>query len=147
MAIVYRIDNEIGITFVLWHGVVTADDFLAQVRRLTSDPDWPPSRGLHLADLRHASVDASIDEAAIETAANLYGMQGNKVVGIKAAIVAGQAFTQSVLFQRAIARFGPRVIVFDSLGVAAVWLGIDANAAERELQALHARDTDSDSDG
>ena len=42
MSIVYRIDKEKGCTLVLWDGVVTADEFLAHVRRLSSNADWPP---------------------------------------------------------------------------------------------------------
>lgn len=63
MSIVYRIDKGKGFTVVLWDGVVTADAFLAHVRRLSSDADWPPSRRLHLSDLRHTALDASMDEA------------------------------------------------------------------------------------
>ena len=72
MSIVYRIDRAQGITIVLWDGAVTADEYLAHVRRLLSDADWPLHRHRQLGDLRTASVDA-IDEATLETAAALFG--------------------------------------------------------------------------
>jgi len=143
MSIVYRIDKEKGITFVLWDGVVTADQFLAQVRRLTSDANWPPSRRLHLADLRSAAVDASIDEAILEDAAKLYAMHPNKIARIRAAIVAEEAFKKSLIFEHFVSRFaadsGASVIVFNMIDGACRWLGIDANQAEQTLRELRAQ--------
>jgi hypothetical protein len=135
---VYRIEQERGIIFVLWDGAVTADEFLAHVQRLFSDAEWPPHRRLHLSDLRAASVGTSIDEATLQTAADLYGKHP-KVASLKVAIVAGEAFEKAVIFERFVYRHVPSVIVFNSLNTACVWLGIDAGEAERTLQSLRAQ--------
>ena len=45
MSIVYRVDENLGVTFVVWDGTVTADQFLAHVRRLIADVNWPPRAG------------------------------------------------------------------------------------------------------
>jgi hypothetical protein len=87
MSIVYRIDKEKGLTVVLWEGVVTADDFLAHVRRLCSDADWPSPKRLHLSHLRFTSLDASMDAAIIEKAAHIFGThlkQGENLHGKRA---------------------------------------------------------------
>jgi hypothetical protein len=131
MSIVYHIDKEKGITVVLWDGVITADAFLAHVRRLSADADWPPSRRLHLSDLRNAALDASMDEATIEKAAEIYGKHQNKIANMKVAIVAGEPFNKAVIFERAISRYGATAIVFNFLDTACTWLGIEAAEIER----------------
>jgi len=139
MGIVYRIDKEKGCTLVRWNGVVSADAFLAHVKRLSSDPDWPPPRRLHLTDLHGTTLDASMEEAVIEKAAQLYGEHQDKVVGMKVAIVAGKAFNKAVIFERVISRYGATAIVFNFLDSACTWLGIDNDEMKRSLQQLRAK--------
>jgi hypothetical protein len=139
MGIVYRIDQEKGITFVRWDGVVTAEDFIAHVLRLTSDASWPPPGRLHLSDLRSASLDiAKVDEAILEKAAKLFGRHPEKIAKMKAAIVANEAFKKSVSFEHYAAPYGLSVIVFNTLHTACIWLGIDAGEAEGALRQLRA---------
>ena len=66
MAIAIRTGKTEACALVLWDGVVCADDFLAHVGRLCSHADWPPPDRLHLADLRIASLDASMDQSTLE---------------------------------------------------------------------------------
>jgi hypothetical protein len=134
MSIVYRIDHAQGITLVLWDGVVTADEYLAHVRQLLSDADWPPHRHRQLGDLRTASVDA-IDEATLETAAALFGKHP-EISHFKTAILASEAFNKAVIFKRFISRYRPSVIMFNSLDIACTWLGIDAHGTEHTLRLL-----------
>jgi len=136
MSIVYRIDKEKGLTVVLWEGVVTADEFLAHVRRLTSDADWPPPKRLHLSHLRFTSLDASMDDVTIEKAAHLYGNHLETGVTMKVAIVASEAFKKAVAFERVLLRYGASVVVFNFLENACTWLGIAAEEIERLLRQL-----------
>ena len=136
MSIVYRIDKEQGLTVVLWEGVVTADDFLAHVRRLSSDADWLPPKRLHLSHLRFTALDASMDAAIIEKAAHLYGNHLEKGVNLKVAIVASEAFKKAVAFERVLLRYGASVVVFNFLENACTWLGIEAEEIERTLRQL-----------
>jgi hypothetical protein len=48
MGIVYRIDQALDCTIVVWDGDITADDHVQHLVRLAADPDWPPGR--HLTD-------------------------------------------------------------------------------------------------
>ena len=136
MSIVYRIDQEKGLTLVLWEGVVTADEFLAHVRRLCSDADWPPPKRLHLSHLRFTSLDASMDDAIIDKAAHLYGTHLATGENMKVAIVASEAFKKAVAFERVLLRYGASVVVFNFLENACTWLGIAAAEIERTLQQL-----------
>ncbi len=136
MGIRYYIDQEKGITFVLWDGVVTADEFLAHVRHLSSDVNWPPPERLHISDLRRTSLDPSMDEAIITKAAKMYGEQQDKIANMRVAIVAGDAFDKAVVFERVISRYGASVIVFNVLNTACKWLGIDVTEAKPMLQRL-----------
>jgi hypothetical protein len=138
MSIVYRIDQERGIAFVVWNGVVTADEWLAHVRRLLSDADWPPAGRRHLSDLRTATPDASIDEAVMNQAADLFGAHP-MIANLKVAIVAGEAFEKAGMFERFLTRHRPFVFVFNTLNPACGWLGIDVTDAERTLQSLRAQ--------
>ena len=143
MSIVYRIDQERGLAVVLWDGRVTADEFLAHARRLLADAEWPPPEGRHLTDLRSAIVDASIDDAVLKEAADLFGTHP-KIAGLRVAIVAVDAFVQAAVdafvetgvFERLIPRHRPLMFVFDSLNPACEWLGVDANDVGRSLQSL-----------
>jgi hypothetical protein len=136
MGITYWIDQEKGITFSLWNGVVTAQDFLSHVRSLVADECWPPEGRLQLSDLQYTTVDESIDEAILKEAANLYGTQLDKLAGLRAAVVAGAAFEKTIVFGRLIAPLGPSLFVFNSLETACIWLGIDAGEAESTLRKL-----------
>lgn len=139
LSIVYRIDKKLGATFVVWAGVVGADEFLAHVRRLSSDADWPPPGHLHLSDLRTASLDPSLDDATISEAAVLYARHRHKIEKMKVAIVAGTAFDKAVVFERVLERHGATVIVFNFLDSARKWLNIDAEEVDRALQELYSR--------
>ncbi|MBI3845167.1 MAG: hypothetical protein HY292_11085 [Planctomycetes bacterium] len=136
MGIAYRIDLDRGVTFVLWDKRVTAVEFLAHVRKLISDSEWPPAKRLHLCDLRHATLDASIDEAKLKEAADLYGTKREKIAMMKIAIVAGDAFAKSTLFERFVSHYGPTVIVFNNLETACAWLGIAVSDAKQSLDGL-----------
>jgi hypothetical protein len=136
MSIVYRIEEERGVALVLWGGVVTADEWLTHVRRLVADPKWPPA--LHISDLRSAHLDPSIDEAAIQEGADLFGRH-EKFAGLRAAIVAGDAFQKARVFEDMVAHHWGLVFTFNSLDPACRWLGIDPENAEQALESLRAQ--------
>ena len=138
MTIIYHIDKQAGVTYVVWDGVVTAELYIAHVKRLLADPDWPPARGLHLSDLRSASLDSTIDKTVLEKAVAMF-REHPKTPTVKTAIVAHEAFHQALLYERLISSIEPSVIVFHSLDTACMWLGTDSEAAARELNSLRAR--------
>ncbi len=135
MGILYHMDHEKDVGYICWSGTVTAADFIAQARRNISDPDWPPQHGL-LADLRHASVNASFDAAFAAQVVKLYLPLQVKVRGLRAAIVANSLFEKAKIFERIVSGYSPSVIVFNDLDTACVWLGVDVKTAKANLQLL-----------
>ncbi len=138
MGIVYEINKELGTTFVVWDGVVGAAVFLAHVNLLSSDPHWPAPERRHLSDLRNTSLDASMDQAALEKAAGIYGTQKARITDLKVAILTHHEFDKAVAFERLLNRYGASVIVFNNPETACKWLGTDPDQAESVLQRIRA---------
>ncbi len=136
MSIAYRIDKDRRVALTRWAGPVTAEEFLAHVGGLCSDPEWPPApEGRQLCDLRFATLDGSIDGAVLEKAASLYG-QHPGIDTLRVAIVADEAFWKAAKFDELYARKGGKSIVFNALGTACAWLGLSAAETEKELVEL-----------
>ena len=136
MGILYRIDQQQGITLTVWDGAVKPAEWLAHLERMLADADWPGRRRIQISDLRTASVEG-IDEATLKAAADLLG-QDTQIANMKAAIVAGEAFKKAAQFERFIAQYRSSVIVFNTLMTACTWLGVEVEAVERGLRALRA---------
>ena len=141
MTIIYHIDKQAGITYVVWDGIVAAKQYLSHVKKLLADPDWPPARGLHLSDLRSTSIDATIDKAVLEQAVGMFA-EHPKISTIKTAIVAHGAFHQALLYEQLISPYEPSVIVFHNLNTACIWLGADSESAAQAIKSLRARARD-----
>jgi hypothetical protein len=136
LGIAYRCDRNRGITYAVWDGVVTIDEWLQSVQRQLADRDWPAGR-LYLSDLRFGSPHPSIKEAELQHMAELYGahLERLKVV-LKQAIVAPANFKEAMLFDRFISKFPIKIIVFNDVGTACTWLGTDVKDALEVLEHL-----------
>ena len=135
MGIVYRLEPDPGVAYVVWDGTVTADQWMAHVRQLLADPGWPPAGRRHLSDLRTATLDASIDDAVQKRAVELFGQHPN-IANLRVAIVAGGEFHRAGVFERLSLRYPMFVFSFNTLRPACEWLGVDADHAERILRRL-----------
>ncbi len=138
MSISYEIDQASGATYVVWDRMVSAPDFLNHANRLSSDANWPPKKRLHITDMRHAALDDSVDQAALESAAEIYGRQADKLANLRVAVVVGNEFERALAFERIMNGHGGRVVVFNYLHVACAWLGMDPNQVEPKLWQLWA---------
>lgn len=132
VAIAYRLDPLLGLTLVVWDGVVTGHDAEEQVRRLRADPDWPPGPR-HVLDVTSVrSVPTVADTKLIDMMAEMAEMRE-----IRFAVIASDAFDEATRFQEAASAVGvSRVIVFNELSTACTWLGIDLAATRTALSAL-----------
>jgi hypothetical protein len=132
VAIEYRLDRTLGLTLVVWDGVVTGHDAEEQVRRLRADPEWPPGR-LHLLDLTSVSTVPTVGETRlVEMLAEMAEMRQ-----IRFAVIAGDAFAEATRFQEAASGVGvTHVIVFNELATACAWLGIDFGETRTALHGL-----------
>jgi len=134
MGIAYRTDKKLGLTTIVWDGVVTADDWRSHLLEMFADPSWPPG-SLSLSDLRAADLSTitGADQAEI---VSLYGPRIDDVRGTKSAAVAGDNFEKSSQFESRKEPAGLRLIVFNALLNACIWLGIEEAAAEATIEEL-----------
>ena len=135
MSIMYSIDNDLGLTLVRWHGMVTAEEFLAHTHKLSTDSHWPPSKYLHLADLRTATLHESVNQDILLKIAEMYSVQP-KARSLKVAIVVtAEVFNKATVFQRLMLTY-MSVFVFISFSTACNWLNISQEKADRTLDSL-----------
>jgi hypothetical protein len=135
MPIIYSIDEDLGLTLVRWHGMVTAEEFLAHTHQLSTDSHWPPSKYLHLADLRTATLHESVNRDILLKIADMYSVYP-KVRSFKVAIVVtGESSDTAVAFHRLVETY-MSVIVFFSFSIACEWLNISHEKASRTLDSL-----------
>jgi len=134
MGIRYRIDPDVGMTFVRWSGLVTASDFLAHTARLYADAGWPPQKHLHLTDLRDARFDRSITEPLLVKMAEVYKRHPS-IERFKVAMVASNFFGQAMIFQRVL-KPSASVVVFSEFATACAWLGVTRHYADLRLRSL-----------
>jgi hypothetical protein len=139
MSIVYRVDHQKGITYVLWEGVIKEAEVEEHIKRLHADPEWPPPGRLQLVDLRSVVGGARTEPEKLKKAAELSGEDPEKIKKMKMAVVASEAFTKSTVFQGFMAAYPISVIVFNSLDTACLWLGINETDAECVMDELRGR--------
>jgi hypothetical protein len=138
MGIAYSCDKARGISYEVWEGVVTGDEWVQHVRRQVADRDWPAG-DKSLTDLQLVSERSSIGKAEIKQASAVYRTKGDKLAAGRSAVVVGKSFQKSPLFELFASRHGLRVIVFNDIGTACKWLGIDSKEAEQMVKLLRAR--------
>jgi len=138
MGIAYSCDKDKGVSYEVWAGVVTGNNWAEHVRRQVADPEWPAG-DRSLTDLRLVSSNSSIGKAEMEEVVALYGAHPAKLAQGRAAVVAGKDFQLSPLFRIFTSRHGFRLIVFNDMLLACKWLGLDSNEAERSIAWLRAK--------
>lgn len=121
----------------VWDGVVSFEDWKTNVRNLMADPDFSKTR-MHLTDLRFGSSDGSVGENEIREMVDYIGRSDASAAGRKIAILGGDEFEKSRLFERLAEPLGINVIVFNELARACTWLGIDLKKTERQIEELRA---------
>ncbi len=136
VSIRYVVRADLGFSLTVWRDVVTAEEMLAHMRRMASDPAWPEAQRRHLSLLNAARLDESIDEGILREAANLLGEQRHKLWGLRVAIVPDGAFEKAIAFERLIANFGTTAIAFNIFHEACRWLGLPAEQVEGAILAL-----------
>jgi hypothetical protein len=137
MGVGYSLDKTLALTLTVFDGTVTGDEWRSTVRDLFADPSWPPGR-LNLTDLRSADLSA-ITEA---DRAEIYAMNArhaHKLVGMKSAAIGGANFEAARSFERDDRSSGLRIIPFDDLGPACVWLNIDTRAIRPMIEQVRQR--------
>jgi hypothetical protein len=137
MGVAYSLDKTLALTLTVFDGPVTGDEWRSTVRDLFADPSWPPGR-LNLTDLRSADLSAitASDRAAVHA---INARHAHKLVGMKSAAIGGANFEAARSFERDDRSSGLRIIPFDDLGPACVWLSVDAHAIRPMIEQLRHR--------
>jgi len=124
MGIAYRCDQQVGLTLTVWHGTVSCDEWRDQVASLVSDPGWR-SRPRFLTDLRTAGDVSTITDDHVAEMADLFAASARATVHAKVALVAADLFDGARMFEHETDSSGVRTIVFNDVGTACRWLGVE----------------------
>ena len=118
---------------VVWHGLVSAEEWQQFVsRRIAGEASWPSGKR-RLADL--TTLDPSVlSTTDIDKVIPLYRERIGNLVGSRQAIVAGLAWDLARDFERRIDGLGATTVVFNDVEAACEWLGSDP-ASTREVIA------------
>ena len=136
MGIVYRIDREIGITYVVWDGKVSDEEFLDHTRRMLADPDWPPAGMKHFIDVTSLASFDLVSIKAVQESAAMWDALGERVREMQIVMVADKMFLRALVFNTLVPSNSLRIMLMHTIPTASVWLGVDPGETERALQAL-----------
>ena len=132
MGIAYCRDEARGLSVSVWDGEVTVDQRQRHMTALASDPDWGTG-GLLLTDLTGVSAASLPTAEKILDAASVFlahlAPQARKA---KWAMLADATFHLAQRFGAYIEEEVPRMIVFNDLDTASIWLGV----GETELREI-----------
>ena len=138
MSIVYRIDKKIGITYVVWDGMVTDEEYHAHTQRMLADPEWPPAGKRQFIDLTTVHSSNVISVRALQEGIRQWNTLPEKIAGMRMVLVARDDFVDSPIFETMVPAFDPNILVFHTVPTACVWIGIDPATTERVLDDLRA---------
>jgi len=135
MPIGYVCKPEQSLVISAWLGRVDLDQWRANVERLLSDPLFP-STDKQLTDLRSATIDPAIGEPEIQSIVDFLAASPVSIHGRKVAILAGEEFPRSVIFERLIVSQQVMAAHFVFTKSACEWLGIDPTGVYKSLRDL-----------
>ena len=136
MPVEYVVLNQGALVLEFWTGTISHDEVLAHERRHLSDSSIAPGASV-LVDAIRASFETTLEQVYEVT--DLYRRSGKKLRVGKSAILVNQlAYDRARVYERQASDCGVTVILFNSLDVACIWLGIDSQTARKELEKLRA---------
>jgi hypothetical protein len=138
MGIAGRCDATLGCTFIVWDGDVTPDEWRDQARQRFADPAFPPGPSA-LADLSTAGGAPSITTDAIREMAVLWRDQAPKIGMLRLAVIPDGAWDKARQFEADAGGAGLETFIFNSLGTACTWLGLDIEVVRPILDELRAQ--------
>jgi hypothetical protein len=126
--------NQGTLVVELWTGTISHDEVLSHERQHLSDSSIQRGASV-LAVATDASFETTLKQ--IHEVTDLYRrFIGNLRVGKAAILVNESTYDRGRLYEKQATDLGLRVILFNSLDVACVWLGIDITTVHKELEKL-----------
>ncbi|MDH3430896.1 MAG: hypothetical protein OEM60_10725 [Gammaproteobacteria bacterium] len=118
----------------LWTGSVTLDEMMAHKQRLFADSSIKASASV-LSDFTRATFSVSPED--VKKLAEMDNEPGGKsTIGRYAFLVDYGVYDEAQLFAEQVNRHGKSVIVFNSLDLAATWLGMDYATVRELLESI-----------
>ena len=131
MPIVYRADRALGCTVVVWDGDLTGRDMQRQLRRLSSDPDWPAGPR-HLVDGTTLGIVTMPEPDLLEL---LY--TGTNLVGkIRVAAIVRPEFVDAAGVPYKAVTHEFHVATFSDVDAASEYLDLDSAAVQAVIDEL-----------
>ena len=134
MPILRFYDEEQRLGLWVWSGELTAEMWQTGARANQVDPNLRAMRRV-LVDIRRAQLDESIDVEAVRLVAKQWADNGG-LAGKPVAVVASSGFWIARTFEEAMTSEGGRVIVFNDLHTACIWIDIDPVATRHRLEQM-----------
>lgn len=136
MGIAHRSDNSTGLSISVWAGEVTDDQRRAHIAALAADADWGAG-GLVLTDLTGVSAaHRPSAKQVLDAAAEFSNQLAKRVRDVKWAMVASETFVLAQRFGSYLEEEIHRMIVFNDLDTACIWLGVDVADARTTIAEL-----------
>ncbi len=140
---IYVVLNDGTVVVELWTGQVTHDELLAHQQRHLNDPSIKIGASV-LVDAENAHFGTTAEQ--VKDIVVRYGeMTGRLRIGRKALLVNRETYDRALLLVKESEGYGVRGIIFNSLDIACIWLGLDIAMVRRQLQALKAQLASADS--
>jgi hypothetical protein len=133
MAIAHRLIPELGLSIVVWHAEVTADDSVDHLVRLAEEPSWPPGV-LHLIDMRTVTSMTMPDPELLEL---LFEGSPWRYEDLDKVVIVAAESLQQTMVQDAVANFGMNVHLFVDVASACTHLRIDPLLISDTLEKLN----------
>jgi hypothetical protein len=138
MSILYTIDKEKGVTYVMWDGIVPAEEWFKHIRKLLADPEWILAPNL-IVDFRSVTDTSSIGNEDVDHVIFILEEARPSVAGKKIAAIARDEFDRALRFAYSAPRLGISMVVFHNPDVACTFLGIDLNETLQVFDRLRAQ--------
>ncbi len=135
MSILYESDLKRGVVYIIWDGVVTWDDWSKQVSKLMADVSWRTT-SVFITDLRSVTDASSIGLEQINQAVDWLGTDPVAMEHKRGAILASDTFGKARHFADRAATYGVRVVVFNAIDTACLFLGQDVAHTSQVLTRL-----------
>jgi hypothetical protein len=132
MGIAHKLVPDLGLTVVMWHGHITAEDSIRHLVGLAADPSWPP--GLrHITDMRTAKTVTLPDPELLELL--FEGSPWRDEDLEKVVIVSGELLRTTTVADAA-AALGMNAVVFGDVTSACARLKVDPTTVDDILNQL-----------
>jgi hypothetical protein len=139
MGIAYRCDSATGLSVEVWDGDVSVEQARRHVERLAGDPQWSQSRRI-VTDLTSMNPDSRPTADQIAGLADAFLQELAYLVGdVKWSVIADRTFDDALGFGAHVKHEVRRMIVFNSLATASVWLSLDPGDVQPVIDDLRRR--------